>query len=134
MNKGKFMTIPRKTLTGRTGRSPSTQDQSTRLFDFVVDSLMKKPGISSARMFGAVGLKNKKGKFFAMLYKGELVVKLPKGRVEQLVESHDAKHFVPGHGRVMKEWVAIEPAKNAENEWVNLAKEANDFVSSIKKY
>jgi hypothetical protein len=127
------MTIQRKTVIGKPRGSGSSQDQATRLFDIVVESLMKEPGVSSARMFGAIGLKNKKGKFFAMLYKGELVVKLPKGRVEQLVKSKGAKHFDPGHGRIMKEWVAIESGKNAENEWLNLANEAKDFVNSIKK-
>ncbi len=68
------------------------------------------------------------GKVFAMLVKGKLVVKLPKERVDALVASGDGQHFDPGHGRLMKEWVAIAPV--TKEKWLSLAKEARDFVGS----
>ena len=60
-----------------------------------------------------------------MLANGELVVKLPKQRVEELIASGTGKRFDPGHGRLMKEWVAIAPAGG---DWAALAEEARQFV------
>jgi TfoX/Sxy family transcriptional regulator of competence genes len=82
--------------------------------------------VTQARMFGSDGLKVG-GKVFAMEVKGQLVVKLPRARVEHLLASGKAEPFDPGHGRVMKEWVSISPS-NARR-WVGLAEEAKAFVS-----
>ena len=79
-------------------------------------------------MFGSVGLKVS-GKVFAMLVKGKLVVKLPQERVATLIASGTGEHFEPGHGRIMKEWVAIQPSSRSE--WLSLAGEAKDFVASL---
>jgi hypothetical protein len=40
----------------------------------------------------------------------------------------EGERFVPAHGRVMKEWVAVEPA-SSEN-WLPLAREALAFVGA----
>jgi TfoX/Sxy family transcriptional regulator of competence genes len=80
-------------------------------------------------LFGSTGLKVN-GKVFAMLVKGKLVVKLPNKRVEALMASGDGAPFDPGHGRLMKEWVAVGP--QAEDTWLGLAKEAKDFVAKGK--
>jgi TfoX/Sxy family transcriptional regulator of competence genes len=84
------------------------------------------PPAAEGRKFGASGLKVD-GKLFAMLSKGELVLKLPKERVDELIAAHGGKRFDPGHGRLMKEWVTIEPAKSRS--WPKLAEEARQFVS-----
>jgi TfoX/Sxy family transcriptional regulator of competence genes len=76
-------------------------------------------------MFGASGLKVE-GKLFAMLSNGELVVKLPRQRVEQLVAEGTGRPFDPGHGRLMKEWVTIPPRESRS--WAELADEARQFV------
>ncbi len=55
-----------------------------------------------------------------------LVVKLPKDRVADLVARKVGAAFDPGHGRVMKEWLAIASPKAS---WVDLAKEAHAFVA-----
>ncbi len=68
-------------------------------------------------------------KIFAMLVKGKLVVKLPKPRVDALVASGDGERFDPRHdGRLMKEWLSVEPT--SEEEWLPLAREAMEFVTS----
>jgi TfoX/Sxy family transcriptional regulator of competence genes len=69
-----------------------------------------------------------KGKVFAMLAKGELVVKLPKERVDELVASGAGTQFDPGRGRLMKEWASV-PEDSAED-WERLAREALQFVGS----
>lgn len=65
------------------------------------------------------------GKIFAMFGRGKFVAKLPKLRVDQLVEQGVGERFDPGHGRRMKEWIAIAGRKAA---WVELAREAYQFV------
>ena len=65
------------------------------------------------------------GKIFAMFGRGRLVVKLPKQRVDELVSTGESERFDPGHGGVMKEWVAVGVEKDA---WVSLAREAYNFV------
>ena len=59
-------------------------------------------------MMNAVGLKTSR-KFFAMVVKGELVVKLPRERVDELVAGRTGRRFDPSHGRLMKEWVTLRP-------------------------
>ncbi|MGH2409571.1 MAG: hypothetical protein ACRDGS_04280, partial [Chloroflexota bacterium] len=57
------------------------------------------------RSFGSTELKVK-GKIFAMLSQGRLVVKIPRTRVDALVASGDGERFDPRRdGRLMKEWV-----------------------------
>ena len=60
-----------------------------------------------------------------MFGRGRFVVKLPKARVEELVRAGKGERFEPGPGRVMKEWAAF---KSREEEWVELAREAYNFV------
>lgn len=84
------------------------------------------PSEGGGKKFGAGGLKVD-GKIFAMLSRGELVVKLPKERVDALVASGQGKPFDPGHGRVMKEWVTIAPDQGRR--WAKLAQEARQFVA-----
>lgn len=87
-------------------KGASAQD----LFDNVAERLLEKdPNVEQGRMMNAVGLKTG-GKFFAMVVKGELVVKLPRGRVDALVASGEGRRFDPGHGRLMKEWATLRPA------------------------
>ena len=75
------------------------------------------------RKFGSNGLKVN-GKLFALFTRGKLVVKLSRERADGLVASRVGKHFDPGHGRKMKQWVEISTTAS----WVDLALEAHDFV------
>jgi hypothetical protein len=95
-------------------------------FSAVVDSFARDPLVSNGKMFGSVALKVN-GKVFAMLVKGDLVVKLPRTRVDHLVTSGAGRAFDPGHGKVMKEWVCVPAGRAA---WCALAKEACGFVAA----
>lgn len=100
-----------------------------QLFDDVAARLLKDdPELGQGRMMNATGLKVG-GKFFAMTVKGDLVVKLPAERVNELVETGEGRHFDPGHGRLMKEWVTLRPADEAACE--AFVVEARDFVESL---
>ncbi len=85
--------------------------------------------VGRGKMFSSSAVLNVNGKIFAMQVKGRLVVKLPKLRVDELISRGDGARFNPGHGRLMKEWVAVEPGAAA---WVDLAKEAYRFVKGGK--
>lgn len=99
-----------------------------KAFDLIMTSLRRDPRVGEAKMFGALGAKVG-DKYFAMLYKGQLVVKLPAERAATLVTGGDAVPFDPGHGRPMKEWVAVAPDLAAR--WPKLVEEAKVFVASL---
>ena len=67
-------------------------------------------------MFTATGLKIG-GKFFAMVARGELVVKLPAARVDELEASGTGRRFEPGKGRRMKEWIGVEAGRRGSVPW-----------------
>lgn len=69
------------------------------------------------------------GKFFASLEHrtGDLIVKLPASRVDELIEAGVGGSFAP-NGRRFKEWTVI--AERDEDLWAGLAQEACDFAQS----
>ena len=110
----------------------AVQDAHAR-YARIVKALLKEEGVSvgaETKGFGSSALKVD-GRIFAMVdAKGSLVVKLPRERVDALIESRAAVRFDPGHGRLMKEWAALEPS--AQEKWPALAREAMRFVASKK--
>jgi TfoX/Sxy family transcriptional regulator of competence genes len=94
----------------------------------VVNAFAKDRQVGYGKMFASMGLKVN-GKIFAMLVKGKFVTKLPQARVDELVRQGSGSYFDPGHGRLMKEWVALS---SAEESWVDLAREARCFVGKTK--
>jgi len=78
-------------------------------------------------MFSSDNVLSVNAKIFAMLARGALVVKLPRARAEALVAAGKGRPFDPGHGRLMKEWVAVSPGASP---WLPLAREAHAFVSA----
>lgn len=99
-------------------------------FAAIVKALRADPRVTEMKMFGAPGLRVS-GKVFCTLYKGDLVLKLPAERVDKLIRARDGKHWDPGHGRVMKEWVSVTTSKRGQ--WMTLATEARDFVAAGAK-
>ncbi len=96
--------------------------------------LLGNPGVTQAseeararKSFGSNALKTK-NKIFAMLVRGKLVVKIPRQRVDELIAAGDGERFDPGHGRLMKEWLILNP--DSKHEWLPLAQEALKFVAS----
>ena len=83
--------------------------------------------MSRGKRFSSGNVLSINGKIFAMLVKGNLVVKLPKQQVDELVGARVGTYFDPGHGRLMKQWISIGPGRAP---WVELAKDAYRFVSA----
>jgi TfoX/Sxy family transcriptional regulator of competence genes len=99
------------------------------LFQQVAAAYEGDPDVSLGRMFGSPGLKVG-GKVFAMLVKDRLVLKLPADRVDGLIASGAGARFDPGHGKVMREWVAIAPT--TAGGWLGFAAEAQSFVAAVR--
>jgi hypothetical protein len=97
----------------------------------VVDAFAKDRRVNyGGKGFGSTALKVD-GKIFAMMSsKGKCVVRLPKDRVDELVRLGRGEYFDPGHGRLMKEWLALEGGAGS---WVELAREAHRFVRDLKR-
>jgi TfoX N-terminal domain len=91
----------------------------------VLEAFADDRDVSRRRMFSSENAFSVNGKIFAMLSRGTFVVKLPKERVDDLVEAGKGKRFDPGNGRLMKEWIAVEAGALP---WVALAKEAHGYV------
>jgi len=95
----------------------------------VVAAVAGKGGVTreSRRGFGSGALKVN-GKIFAMMTPAAaFVVKIPKARVDELVNQGVGERFEPGPGRIMKEWLGLD--RHAER-WAELAKEAYQFVKN----
>jgi len=95
----------------------------------VVRACSKLPGVTVEKGWGSSNVALKvRGKIFAMSIGADLVLKLPKGRVDRLVDDGAGTRFDPRKdGRVMKEW-AVVPKGGVS--WTKLATEAHRFVAA----
>jgi hypothetical protein len=115
--------------TGRASASASARSGAPKIdprFAPVVAAFARDGAVTTGgKGFGSTGLKVW-GKLFAMISsRGQFVAKLPKARVSQLVQTGQGEPFDPGHGRLMKEWIAMGGTSGS---WIELAKEARRFV------
>jgi hypothetical protein len=97
-------------------------------FEAVVDELVAQPDVappSGGGGFGRSALRVHR-RIFAMLVRDSLVVKLPKGRVDELIDAGVGVRFDANKGTPMKEWLQVDAA--AEVDWIDLAREALAFV------
>jgi hypothetical protein len=83
------------------------------------------PGGGGGSGFGSTALRYRR-KIFAMLVRGQLVVKLPKARVDELVGAGQGVRFDANKGTPMKEWLALGPESGLA--WRPLADEALTFA------
>jgi len=70
---------------------------------------------------GAQGIK-RGGKMFVMFMKGDLIVKLPEDRVNEVINIGDGKPFDPGTGKPMRNRVLIPASKR--DTWIKYSLEA----------
>ncbi|HZB77507.1 MAG TPA: TfoX/Sxy family protein [Solirubrobacteraceae bacterium] len=96
-------------------------------YEIVAEELQADPAVRTGVMFGHRCLKTGR-RMFACEYEGELLVKLPPERRQEL-EAQGARPFTP-MGRPMTGWILVaEPADDAVAAWVDLAEEAKAFVA-----
>jgi hypothetical protein len=99
-------------------------------FAALVDKLATHIGVtapdeSGRQGFGSSALKIN-GSIFAMLTRGRLVVRLPRDRVNSLMQDGTGGPFDAGKGTPMKEWLTVMSSDGRA--WLALAHEALDFV------
>jgi hypothetical protein len=107
----------------RQGLSPEAR------FSAAVEPFSGDPRVTGGTGFGSSPGRRVDDRIFAMLVRGELVVKLPRERVDGLVDSGVARWFDAGKGRPLREWASIGPAR--ADDWPALVAEAHAFVASI---
>jgi hypothetical protein len=96
-------------------------------YEIVAEELQADPAVKSGVMFGHRCLKTGR-KMFACDYEGDLLVKLPPDRLDELKEQ-GARDFNP-MGRTMTGWILVaEPADDAVRAWLDIAEEAKAFVA-----
>ena len=118
------MTVRKSTKAQKARKQRETAEVEPR-FAPIVSAFARDRQVKCGRMFSSNSVLNVNRKIFAMLTKGNLVVKLPKARVDGMVSRGQGTHFDPGHGRMMKEWVVVSPGKM---DWIELAREARRYV------
>jgi hypothetical protein len=112
--------VPRDAVAGR---------GDTSMFDAGAERLLRDdPRIERGRIFHDDGLKIG-GKVFAFPRHGEVVLKLPATRVQELVASEAGSPFDAGKGRPMREWVTVRPVSEAE--CAAYLAEARDFLAGL---
>ena len=100
-----------------------------RLSDFFADistSALAHPHVATGTMMGFPCLRVA-GAFFASCdpRTGDLIIKLPRERVQLLIRAGIGKPFAPA-GRIFHEWVLIDDRD--ETRWAELIDEARIFV------
>lgn len=102
-------------------------DQPTDFFHEVSAAALTRPDVATGTMMGFPCLRVA-GAFFASCdhRTGDLIVKLPRDRVEQLIADGVGKPFTPA-GRTFGEWVLIDDRDEAR--WAELIDEARTFVN-----
>jgi hypothetical protein len=111
---------------GSSPPEPSAGDDTRDLYDELTDDLLYDPAIGRATMMGYPCVRLA-GRFLACYdtKEGCLVLKLPRERVTELVDSGQGDPFAPA-GKVFHEWVSI-PTGDPEL-WRILLTEAADFA------
>ena len=92
---------------------------------------LKARGVTGGTGFGRSEGLRIENKIYAMLVNDELVVKLPKVQVDELVEAGVGRRFEPGTGRVMKEWLSVP--SSASRRWKALVHDARAFVGHERR-
>jgi predicted DNA-binding protein (MmcQ/YjbR family) len=108
----------------------AVEQEAQELFERIAERYLDEPAVSRGTGFGSSAGLRVGGKIFAMLDReGELVLKLPKEQVDELIAAGKGGRFNPRRdGRLMREWVTVPVSGRAE--WERLMDEAFQFVSS----
>jgi hypothetical protein len=104
-------------------------DPAATAWHEIEQSELDSSGVTAGTGFGRSSGLRIWGKIFALQNEAGLVVKLPRNRVEELIESGDGSPWGPGRGKVMKEWVAL--STQAIPRWATLVVEAREFVGCL---
>jgi len=99
-------------------------------YEDLVDELLGADGVTpptGGSGFGRGALRYRR-KIFAMFVRGQLVLKLPRPRVDELVAAGHGVRFDANKGTPMREWFSLDPESALA--WAPLAAEALDFAQA----
>lgn len=118
--------MARDTKGGASPSEPTGGDDPWALYDELTDDLLYDPAVGLSTMMGYPCVRLA-GRFLASYDKhaGTLVVKLPRERVADLIESGAGDPFTP-NGRTFREWVSVSTVDRKL--WAQLLTEAVDFA------
>ncbi|HEX7996199.1 MAG TPA: hypothetical protein VF506_19945 [Streptosporangiaceae bacterium] len=108
---------------------PEAEDQTDPRYEDLIDDLMGEPGVTppQGRGFGRSAVRFN-GKIFVMFVRGRLVLKLPEGRIDEMIAAGHGVRFDANKGTPMREWLSLDPA--SEQPWCPLATEALSYARS----
>lgn len=107
----------------------STPEEHEARFWDLATPMLQQAGVTRSTMMGLPCLRVG-GQFFASFDRrtGDLLVKLPEERVDQLVDAGRAHPFAPA-GRRFRQWAAVSPTRRRS--WPGLLEQALAFVASL---
>lgn len=103
-------------------------DDTQTTWDRIEQTELEIKGVSPGTGFGRSSGLRIRGKIYAIRNDDELILKLPRERVEALIDSGTGRAWGPGSGRIMREWVAVSGTRHLD--WASLTSEARAFVGS----
>jgi hypothetical protein len=99
----------------------------------LIDELLGCPGVTpppGGSGFGRGAVRFQR-KIFVMFVRGRLVLKLPEGRVDELVAADEGVRFDANKGTPMREWFSLDPESGLP--WLPLAQEALAFAQAAPR-
>jgi hypothetical protein len=112
------------------GKGVAIPGEPEARYEELVDALVGIPGVTPPRGgggFGRTALRCER-KIFVMWVRGQLVLKLPADRVDELIADGAGVRFDANKGTPMQEWLSLDPDSGLA--WLPLAREALDFARS----
>ena len=99
-------------------------------YEDLVDELVGQAGVTPPQGGAGFGRSAVRfnGKIIAMFVRGQLVLKLPEERVDDLIAGGHGERFDANKGRPMREWLSLDPG--SDEPWLSLATEALSFARS----
>lgn len=103
------------------------------LLDRIAEDFQSDKNVAMGTMFRSPGLRVRDKIFVFLGHKGQLIVKLPSDRAQELIAKGTAEEMVMG-GRTMREWIAFPPEEDPAATlatWREAAHEAHRYVSAL---
>ena len=113
-------------MSDHTDREPRLAER----YENLVDDLAGQDGVTPPQGGGGFGRSAIRfnGKIFAMFVRGQLVLKLPEERIDDLIAAGHGERFDANKGTPMREWLSID--RGRDEPWLPLAQEALSFARS----
>jgi hypothetical protein len=121
------------TLAGLTLGAVRQETELEIRYQELIDDLLGWPGVTpppGGSGFGRGAVRFQR-KIFVMFVRGRLVLKLPAGRVDELVAADEGVRFDANKGTPMREWFSLDPESGLP--WLPLAREALAFAQAAPR-